>query len=173
MEEINQYLTFRMDREEYALNVSNVREILEVPQITHIPRMPDYMAGVVNLRGSVVPLVDLKKKFSLAATEIRQDTAIIVLEIPLDQDSDRKILTIGIFADAVHKVVTIEREQIEPPPNIGLRIDTAFIAGMGRVEGDFITILAIEEILSAKELEQTDIHDDGTSDDKPRTASEN
>jgi len=110
------------------------------------------MTGVINLRGNVVPLVDLRQKFGMGATEPGVETAIVVIEIPLGGD-EGKILTIGIFADAVHKVITIEEETIEPPPRIGLAIDTAFIAGMGHVDDRFITILAIAEILSAKELD--------------------
>jgi purine-binding chemotaxis protein CheW len=174
MEEINQYLEFRMEGEEYALKVSHVREILEVPQITYIPRMPEYMPGVINLRGSVVPLVDLKRKFGMRPTEINPETAIIVLEIPGGQDDDEgKILTIGIFADAVHKVVTIEKGQIEPPPRIGNRIDASFIEGMGRIDGSFITILAIDGILSAEEMEQAHANNGAPDDGKPESADEN
>lgn len=153
MEKINQFLTFRIKDEEYAMCVSNVKEILEVPQITRIPRMPAYMSGVINLRGSVVPIIDLKKKFSLGNTETTEETAIIVIEIPSDDDGD-KMLTVGIFADAVHKVLTIEDAAIEPPPKIGLAISTDFIAGMGHVEDAFITILDTAEILSRDDINQ-------------------
>jgi purine-binding chemotaxis protein CheW len=154
MDKINQFLTFRIKDEEYALCVSNVKEILEVPQITRIPRMPAYMRGVINLRGSVVPVIDLRKKFSLGDTETTAETAIIVIEIPLKEDENDKQLTVGIFADAVHKVLTIEESSIEPPPKIGLAINTAFIAGMGHVDNNFITILEIAEILSREDIDQ-------------------
>lgn len=153
MEQINQYLTFRMRDEEYALNISNVREILEVPQITRIPRMPEFMTGVINLRGNVLPVVDLRLKFDLGVTDITDTTAIIVIEVPSGENG--KIQNIGIFADAVHKVITIEAGSIEPAPKINSGIDTAFIAGMGHVDGTFVTILEISEILTARELERT------------------
>lgn len=153
MEQINQYLTFRMQDEEYALNISNVKEILEVPVITRIPRMPDFMTGVINLRGNVLPVVDLRRKFGLGNTEIATSTAIIVIEVPSGENN--KIQNIGIFADEVHKVITIEPSAIEPPPKINAGINTSFMAGMGHVDGKFVTILEITEILTARELERT------------------
>jgi len=152
VEDIHQYLTFRMGNEEYALCVSNVKEILVVPSITRIPRMPDYMTGVINLRGAVVPVIDLKKKLGMGDTEVAAETAIIVTEIPNGSEGAGGMLTLGVFADAVHKVITIERDSIEPPPSIGLDIATDFIAGMGHSEGGFITILDITQILSANDL---------------------
>lgn len=154
MEEIRQYLTFRIAGEEYALSVSHIKEILEVPRITRIPRMPDFMIGVINLRGSVVPLVDLKMKLGLGATEISGETAVIVIELPPVAGEDAKTKTLGIFADAVHKVLTIDKKDVEPAPTIGLAIDTSFIEGMGRAEGGLITILAIGGIISAREIDQ-------------------
>jgi purine-binding chemotaxis protein CheW len=154
MEEIRQYLTFRIAGEEYALSVSHIREILEVPRITRIPRMPDFMIGVINLRGSVVPLVDLKMKLGLGATEISGETAVIVIELPAVAGEDTKGKTLGIFADAVHKVLAIEKSDVEPAPTIGLAIDTTFIEGMGRLEGELITILAIGGIISARDIEE-------------------
>ena len=154
MEEIRQYLTFRIDGEEYALSVSHIKEILEVPRITRIPRMPNFMIGVINLRGSVVPLIDLKMKLGLGATEASTETAVIVIELPPTQGENAKVKILGIFADAVHKVVTIEKKDVEPAPTIGLAIDTDFIEGMGRVDGNFITILSIGGIISEKEIEE-------------------
>lgn len=152
-EKTNQYLTFEMSGENYAIPVTSIREVLIVPKITRIPRMPDFMRGVVNLRGSVVPILDLKLKFNIAKTEITSDTAIIVVEIPFENgDRDIGIIHLGIFADAVKKVVTIPEGEIEPPPRIGARIKAAFILGMGHLDDDFIVILDIREILSEEEL---------------------
>lgn len=152
MEQIKQYLTFMMRDEEYALSVSHVKEVLEVPRLTRVPRMPEYMSGVINLRGSVVPVVDLRNKFGMTSTEIGPLTAIIVVEIPIEDTDKEGLLTVGIFADAVHKVLTIESDEIEPPPKIGHAIDTAYIKGMGHVGDDFIILLDIAEILSAEDL---------------------
>jgi purine-binding chemotaxis protein CheW len=116
--------------------------------------MPDFMVGVINLRGSVVPLIDLKMKLGLGATETSAETAVIVIELPPAQGENAKVKILGIFADAVHKVVTIEKKDVEPAPTIGLAIDTDFIEGMGRVDGDFITILSIGGIISEKEIEE-------------------
>ena len=164
MEEIRQYLTFRIAGEEYALCVSNVREILEVPRVTRIPRMPDFMAGVINLRGSVVPLVDLKLKLGLGATDVSTETAIVVVEVPHDGDNEQKTRTIGIYADAVHKVITIERESVEPTPTIGLSIDSSFIEGMAKQDDGFITILAVNGIITAKEIESAQAEADKPAD---------
>jgi purine-binding chemotaxis protein CheW len=129
-ETINQFLTFAMGKELYAIRVCNVREVLTVPKVTRIPRMPEYMKGVVNIRGSVVP--------------------ILVVEIQFGGDGE--ILNLGIFADSVKKVVAIQTSEIEAPPKIGSRIDTSFIEGMGHADDDFIVILNIAEILTAEDF---------------------
>lgn len=151
MEEINQYITFTLGNEEYGICVSNVKEILGVTQITRIPRMPEYMSGVINLRGSVVSVVDLQNKFGMGHTELTEETAILVIEVPTSAD-DQKKLNIGIFADKVNKVITLESSAILPPPQIGIEIDTTFIAGMGHIDDRFITILNISKILTQNEL---------------------
>lgn len=163
--EIHQYLTFKIAAEEYALNVSNVKEVLEVPKITKVPRMPAFMTGVINLRGKVVPVLDLCNKFGLGETNVTQATGIIVTEIVVTGDAgDEEELLIGIFSDEVQKVITIEPEAISPPPKIGVSINTTFIQGMGHVDSNFIMILNINKILSGKELdvlqEQSDILSD-------------
>lgn len=154
MDHIDQYLTFSINREEYALSVSNVKEILEVPPITRIPRMPPFMTGVFNLRGNVVPLIDLRAKFGLGETEMTVETAIIVIEIPTLEADRGNLITLGIFAEAVHKVITMDAASIESPPNIGLDVDMKFIEGIGRIDERFITILSITEIMSAAEIEE-------------------
>jgi purine-binding chemotaxis protein CheW len=149
-ETINQFLTFAMGKELYAIRVCNVREVLTVPKVTRIPRMPEYMKGVVNIRGSVVPILDLKQKFGMGDTQMTSDTAIIVVEIQFGGDGE--ILNLGIFADSVKKVVAIQTSEIEAPPKIGSRIDTSFIEGMGHADDDFIVILNIAEILTAEDF---------------------
>lgn len=150
---INQYLTFVMGDENYAIPVAGVSEVLTVPKVTRIPRMPDFMRGVVNLRGSVVPILDLKLKFGVGETVITPETAIVVVEILLDEGTgEESILRLGVFADAVKKVVTFAASDIEPPPRIGTRIKTSFIQGMGRLGEDFVVILNMREILTDEDL---------------------
>jgi Chemotaxis signal transduction protein len=150
MAEINQYLTFALKSETYAISVANIREVLEVPQITRVPRMPPFMKGVINLRGSVVPVLDLASKFGIGDTALTASTAIIVLEIPAIDDEG--VMHLGIFADCVHKVISIEDSDIDPVPKIGLAVDADFLDGMGKVESDFVMILNIKEILTTKDI---------------------
>ena len=152
-EEIHQYLTFKLADELYAINVANIKEVLGVPRLTRVPRMPEFMRGVINLRGNVIPVLDLKMKFGLGSTEISDDTSIIVTELGgIFDDGDEENFTIGIFSDIVLNVVAIERAMIEPPPKIGVSIDTEFIIGMGRLDDDFVIILNIDKMLSEAEL---------------------
>jgi purine-binding chemotaxis protein CheW len=149
----NQFLTFVMNAENYAIPIARVREVLSVPKITGIPRMPAFMRGVINLRGSVVPVIDLRQKFGLGSTEQTPDTAIVVIDIPGD-DEDSGLIRFGIMSDQVKKVVTIASESIEPAPKIGMSINTAFIAGIGKIDDDFTVILNIGEVLTRKELNE-------------------
>lgn len=150
MEHTDHYLTFNVHGEEYAIAVAHIREVLEVPKLTIIPRMPSFMRGVINLRGSVVPVLDLSQKFEMGETVFSSETSIIVTEIPSGNGDE--ILFIGLLADSVHKVVSIDDTQIEPPPRIGLAIDTAFIMGMGHVDDKFVIILNAVKILTTDEL---------------------
>jgi len=153
--DINQYLTFKIADEVYAVNVGNIREVLSVTRLTKIPRMPDFMSGIINLRGTGVPVLDLCKKFGLGETAQTVNTGIIVTEISsVREDGLQENLTIGIFSDLIQKVITIEPSEIEPPPKIGIKINTAFIVGMGHIENNFIIILNIEKILSGTELQE-------------------
>lgn len=152
--DIHQYLTFRLSDERYAISVAFIKEVLSVPRITKVPKMPEYMSGIINLRGSVVPVVDLCRKFGIGETKKSVDTGIIVIEIPQEhEDESGKMLTVGVFSDAVEKVITIEENNIEPAPRIGVAIDTAFIRGMGHVNDEFIIILNIHKILTGTEMD--------------------
>jgi Chemotaxis signal transduction protein len=152
-EEIHQYLTFKLADELYAINVANIKEVLGVPRLTRVPRMPAFMCGVINLRGNVIPVLDLKMKFGLGTTEVSDDTSIIVTELGgIFDDGDEENFTIGIFSDIVQNVVAIEPSMIEPPPKIGVSIDTEFIIGMGRIDDEFVIILNIDKMLSEAEL---------------------
>ncbi len=145
---ISQFLSFKLDDEVFAVDVARVREVLEILDITKIPRMPDYMCGVINLRGSVVPVIDLRIKFNLHAAEYTVDTCIIVLEVNVGEDN----LTIGAIADSVQEVFDMAFSEIEPPPQIGARMDTDFLVGMGKWKEQFLMILNIDNVFSTEEL---------------------
>ncbi len=146
--EVTQYLSFHLDEEEYALEISRVREVLDFTKITKVPQSPDFMRGVINLRGSVVPVVDLKHKFGIGRTEKTVLTRIIICEIDIDDG----MTVIGALADSVHEVMDIEPENIEPAPKIGTRLNTEFLKGMGKRDEEFIMILDIDKVFSAEEL---------------------
>jgi len=146
--ETTQYLTFELDQETFALDVAKVREILDSPTVTRVPQTPDYMRGVINLRGSVVPVIDLRLKFGMAETGQTVNTCIIVVEIALEGE----IVILGALADSVQEVIDLEPEQIEPAPRIGTKLNTAFIKGMGKHNEQFIMILDIDKVFSADEL---------------------
>ena len=143
-----QYLTFTINEETYALNVINVKEVQEYTTVSKVPRMPDFMRGIINLRGSVVPVVDLKMKFGLGATEKSIDTSIIVTEVELEDE----LITMGLLTDSVKEVIEMSDDEIEPTPYIGTKIDTAFIKGMGRKDDIFLIVLDIEKVLTVSEI---------------------
>jgi len=148
--DIRQYLTFVLDSEIYSIEISQVREVLDLEKITKVPRMPEFMRGVINLRGGVVPVVDLREKFEIGICEDTVDTCIIILEIPIDG----KTAVIGAIADSVKEVITIEPQEIEPAPKIGTRLETEFITGMSKKDEEFIIILNVSKVFSLHELEK-------------------
>ncbi|CAH2031222.1 chemotaxis protein CheW [Trichlorobacter ammonificans] len=143
-----QYLTFKLADEIFALDVAKVREILEYTSITKVPQTPEFMRGVINLRGSVVPVVDLRLKFGMESTEQTVNTCIIVVEVTLEGDTT----VLGALADSVQEVVEMEPDQIEPAPHIGTRLNTDFIKGMGKHDDNFIMILDIDRVFSEQEM---------------------
>ncbi|MBF0377643.1 MAG: chemotaxis protein CheW [Desulfamplus sp.] len=146
--ETNQYLTFKLDDEIYALGINHVREVLDFTKITRVPRMPDFMCGVLNLRGGVVPVVDLRIKFAMPVKEKTVDTCIIIIEITIGEEET----LLGIMADSVQEVMSLEPDQIKPPPKIGTRLKTEFIKGMGKKNDEFIIILECDKVFSSEEL---------------------
>jgi len=146
--ETDQYLTFKLDNEIYALNISHVREVLDYTKITRVPRMPEFMCGVINLRGGVVPVVDLRIKFGMHEKEKTVDTCIIIIEITIGEEQT----LLGIMADSVQEVMNLEPDQIQPPPKIGTRLKTEFIRGMGKKNDEFIIILECDKVFSSEEL---------------------
>lgn len=147
--DVNQYLTFSLNEETFGVDVLQVREVMDFTSVTKVPRSPDYMLGVINLRGSVVPVVDLKKKFAMPGKEISRDSCIVVLEIGL---ADEQIL-IGALADGVQEVLDLVEDQIEPAPRLGTGLNADFILGMGKVNEEFVILLDLQKIFTSEELE--------------------
>lgn len=143
-----QYLTFKLADEIFAFDVAKVREILELTSITKVPQTPDFMRGVINLRGSVVPVIDLRLNFGMACTEQTVNTCIIVVEVNLNGET----VVLGVLADSVQEVVEMEPGLIEPPPQLGTKLNTEFIKGMGKVENNFVMILDIDKVFSSNDL---------------------
>jgi len=148
--DMNQYLTFKLDDEVFGLAIGKVREVLDFTTVTRVPRTPEYMRGVINLRGSVVPVVDLHMKFGLAQTEKTVNTCIIIVEI----DIEGEVTILGALADSVQEVVELEPDQIEAAPKIGTKLNTEFIKGMGKREEQFVILLDIDKVFSHDELSQ-------------------
>ncbi|MDD2903061.1 MAG: chemotaxis protein CheW [Syntrophales bacterium] len=146
--ETGQYLTFQLDEEVFALDISTVREVLDFTKITKVPQTPDFMLGVINLRGSVMPVVDMRLKFGLSKTEPTVNTCIIIVEIELDGE----ITMLGALVDSVQEVMELDADQIEPPPRIGTRLNTRFIKGMGKQDDRFLIIIEIDKVFSVEEL---------------------
>src|SRR5580693_10122026 len=143
-----QYLTFKLGDEVFATDVAKVREVLDFTNITKIPRTPDFMTGVINLRGNVVPVVDLRLCFEMSKTVKTVNTCVVVVEMMLDGEPT----VIGALADSVEEVIDLEPDQIQPAPRIGTHIRTDFIRGMGKRDAQFIMILDIDRVFSAEEL---------------------
>lgn len=162
------YLTFKLGDEVFALDVSQVREVLDLTLITKVPQAPEFLRGVINVRGSVVPVVDMRIKFGLARTDDTHDTRIIVMELFLDGEMS----TLGALADSVHEVVEMEPGQIEAPPKIGMRWKTEFIRGIGKRNDDFVIILDIDRVFSVDELALVDASAETAPEDVPASDAE-
>ncbi len=146
--EAHQYLTFALSGEMYAVGILNVKEIIEYGNLTEIPMMPSFIRGVINLRGAVVPVVDLAARFGGHASEIGKRTCIVIVE--MQQDDTKQDL--GIMVDAVSEVLEIPGSEIEPAPSFGAKIRADFIAGMGKVNSKFVILLDIQRVLSVEEM---------------------
>ena len=153
--EIEQYLTFTLDGEQYAADVSRVREVLELLPLTKLPRMPEYMKGVINIRGSVVPVVDLRQKFGMSAVQETVDTSIIVMDV----GDGEKRMTVGCLTDSVEEVIEIMPESVEPPPSFGTKVDTEFISGIAKRDEQFIIVLDINRVFDEAEIASLDSGD--------------
>ena len=147
---IGQYLTFVLGGEAYALGILNIKEIIDYGHLTEVPMMPAFVRGVINLRGSVVPVIDLSARFGKGSTEIAKRTGIVIVETDHQADDDRH--DIGIIVDAVNEVVDINRQDIEPPPSFGTGIRPDFISGMAKRDDRFIILLNVDRVLSVDEM---------------------
>src|SRR6056297_611718 len=148
LKRINSYLTFKLGEEEYAAHVSKVLSIMEMTKITKVPKSPEYMKGVINLRGQVLPVVDTRIKFGMTATEYTKNTCIVVMEVEMGND----IIQVGSLVDSVQEVLEITEDQIQPPPSIGSKYQSEFIYGMAKIDEKFIMLLDMDKVFSAKEL---------------------
>ena len=144
------YLTFTLEEEEYGIGILKVKEIIGMMPVTSVPRTPDFVKGVINLRGKVIPVVDLRLKFTMGEIPYTDRTCIIVVEI----DSDAATVLIGIVVDAVSEVLNIREEDIEDTPKFGTALDTNYILGMAKMEGGVKILLDIDKVLSQEEVIQ-------------------
>jgi purine-binding chemotaxis protein CheW len=142
------YLTFKLGEEIFGANVAKVLNILEMTKITKVPKSPPYMKGVINLRGSVLPLIDTRIKFDMPETEYTANTCILVLDIDLNGEP----VHVGALVDSVQEVIEIDDAQIQPPPSIGSKYRSEFIEGMAKINEDFIMLLNMDLIFSTSEL---------------------
>jgi len=143
-----QYLTFFLADEEYAVNIQRVKEIIEYTTVTKVPKVPKWIRGVINLRGNVVPVIDLTVRFGLEERPVTKTTCIVIVEV--EQDSERAV--IGVIADAVNQVIDFGPKDIEEPPAFGTRVRLEYLFGMGKLGKKFALILNIDSVLSSTEL---------------------
>ncbi len=148
LSKINSYLSFKLGEEEFAAHVGKVLNILEMTKITEVPKAPGYMKGVINLRGTVLPVIDTRIKFGMAPTVYTTNTCIIVLDIQVDGEQ----IQIGALVDAVQAVLEIEKGQIMPPPSIGSKYKSEFIEGVANIDDKFIMILDMDAVFSTEDV---------------------
>ncbi|MFA5626673.1 MAG: chemotaxis protein CheW [Thiohalomonadaceae bacterium] len=148
MGERQQFLTFTLGGEMFAIEILNIKEIIEYGSLTTVPMMPEFVRGVINLRGRVVPVIDLSVRFGRKATEITNRTCNVIIEV----QSEGETIDIGIVVDAVSEVLEIASSDIEPAPSFGAKIRADFISGMGKVNGEFVIILGLDKALSVEEM---------------------
>lgn len=156
-----QYLTFVLNDEIFALPIDRVQEVLDSATITRIPRTAPYLRGVINLRGNVVPILDLKQKLAIGRTDTTGVCCVIVVGVFFEGD----MIELGVLADAVQEVYDLSADKVEPPPSIGTTIETSYISGMGKRNEEFIIILDIDAVLSGRKKEATPV-----SREKPKAA---
>lgn len=144
------YLTVVLDNESYGLNVLKIREIIRLQKITPVPQMPPFVKGVINLRGRVIPIVDLRVKFGLKA-EFTERTCIIVVQVKLPSE---QLVQMGLIVDSVEEVVNLSATEIEPTPDFGAKIDTSYLLGMAKIKGQVKTLLDIDRVVAADTVQR-------------------
>ncbi len=145
------YLTFFLDQEEYGIGILKIKEIIGMMSITTVPRTPDYVKGVINLRGKVIPVVDLRLRFGMKAKAYNEKTCIIVVEI---DSGDNAVVQLGVVVDSVSEVLNITEDKIEDAPSFGTSLNTRYILGMAKIEGSVKILLEIDKVLGQEELNQ-------------------
>lgn len=148
LEEQQQYLTFMLNGETYAISILRIKEIIQYDQLTEVPRMPAFIRGVINLRGAVVPVIDLSARFGKPPTQVGGRNCIIIIEVEIEEETH----SVGVMVDAVNAVLEISDSEIEPAPSFGTNIHADFIAGMGKINGKFVIILNIQHVLSMDDM---------------------
>ncbi|PLX87024.1 MAG: chemotaxis protein CheW [Desulfuromonas sp.] len=143
-----EYLTFKLDGDKFAVDVLKTREIVDLRAVTKVPQCPEFMLGVINLRGSVVPVIDLRLKFGMDKAESSQTTCIVVMDVLLNEEN----IIVGAMVDSVEEVLELDDSQIEPAPRIGTRLNSEFIRGMGKQDDQFLIILDIDRVFSTDEI---------------------
>ena len=147
-EQLRQYLTFMLGGEVFAIGILSIKEIIEYGQLTEVPRMPEFIRGVINLRGAVVPVIDLGSRFGKQASAVSRRTCIVIIEVIFGEEQH----VVGVMVDAVNEVLDISPSEIEPAPSFGAKIRADFIQGMGKVDGKFVIILNVDHVLSLDEM---------------------
>ena len=146
------YLTFQLNSQEYGLEILKVQEIIGIMSVTRVPRTPAHIRGVINLRGKVIPVIDLRLKFAMEPQADTERTCIIVVQLR----RGGQVMTIGIIVDEVSEVTNLTEDQLAPPPEFGTRVDTDFILGMGRVGTKVLTLLDIDKALTTEDVRAVD-----------------
>jgi purine-binding chemotaxis protein CheW len=150
LEDVQQYLTFMLGAETFAMNILNIKEIIEYGQLTEVPKMPNFIRGVINLRGAVVPVIDMAARFGRPSSLTTRKTCVVIIEVEHEDEQH----VVGVMVDAVNEVLDISSDQIEPPPSFGANIRSDFIAGMGKVNDKFVIILSVNRVLSMDEISE-------------------
>lgn len=150
--ETEKYLTFTLKNETYAIGILTVREIIGYMDVTPVPQTPEFVKGVVNLRGKVIPVINLRLKFGMDDSEITDETCIIVVEVEFQTEDEEQVVQMGILVDQVQEVLDIPVNNIEAAPNFGGEIDTEYIEGMGKLEENVVILLDIDQVLTEEEL---------------------
>lgn len=148
--ESNSYLSFQLGTELFAAHVSKTESIIEVPEITKIPQSPDYLKGIINIRGKAMPVIDTRIKFGMSPIEMSVNTCILVLEVKVESEA----LQVGVLVDSVHEVLEINQNEILPPPGLGAKYKSLFIYGVVKYKERFIMLIDMDLVFNADDLEQ-------------------